>query len=255
MTDNSIMSEIAKRIQDRLDFLGKSASAASLEAGLGRSALQDILTGKSQNPRLDTLRKLTVPLECSLSYLSGDPPERLAKAPQIEWGEQENFGDAVHRTEVVGSVEAGTIRASEEDFSEFNPVVFLERDQRFPNSDLFGYVVNDRGLAHLNIQPENDVLFAVAPSAFSGPVRTGSILIVERLIPNAFDADDHTGIETTAREVQYVGEELHLTMGGSSKPIIIPAQQVSRFVSGDLLERPMVRFVGLVVRLIREMPV
>lgn len=256
MMDKSFMSEIAKRIQERLDLLGKSASAASLEAGLGRSALQDILTGKSQNPRLDTLRKLTGPLECALSYLTGDPPGQLAEAPAIEWGEQLNEGENVHRVEIVGIIEHGTMRSADfEDLSEYNPVIFMERDRRFKSANLLGFLVSDTTLQHISVQP-NDVLFAISPSD-SKSLRTGAIVVVERHLPYAFDSEDHVGIETTAREVQFVGNDLHLTIGeksAGSKPMIIPEDQLVRFLSGDLLDRPMVRLVGVAVRLTRELP-
>ncbi|MCK1733922.1 helix-turn-helix transcriptional regulator [Bradyrhizobium sp. 138] len=255
MMDKSFMSEIAKRIQERLDLLGKSASAASLEAGLGRSALQDILTGKSQNPRLDTLRKLTEPLECSLSYLTGDPPGRLAEAPAIEWGEQLNEGEDVHRVEVVGIAQLGTIRGTDYDYSKYNPVIFTERDPRFKAADLLGFLINDTTLEHIHVQP-NDVLLAVPPAALKS-LRTGAIVVVERHLPHAFDSEDHVGIETTAREVQFVGNELHLTVGekgASSKPIIISEKQQDRFLAGNLLDRPMVRLVGIAVKLTRELP-
>lgn len=256
MMDKSFMSEIAKRIQERLDLLGKSASAASLEAGLGRSALQDILTGKSQNPRLDTLRKLTGPLECALSYLTGDPPGRLAEAPAIEWGEQLNEGESVHRVEIVGIIEHGTMRGADFDaLSEYNPVIFMERDARFKGANLLGFLVSDTTLQHVSVQP-NDVLFAISPTDLK-TLRTGAIIVVERHLPHAFDSEDHVGIETTAREVQFVGNELHLTIGeksAGSKPIIVTEDQQERFLAGDLLDRPMVRLVGIAVRLTRELP-
>lgn len=62
---------LADRIRARLSATGKSASAVSLEAGLSRSAIRDILNGKAGNPRMDTLLKLAGPLGCSVAYLSG----------------------------------------------------------------------------------------------------------------------------------------------------------------------------------------
>lgn len=60
---------IASRIQVRLDALGLSASRASLDAGLGRSAIGDILAGNSESPRVATLEALARVLECSVVYL------------------------------------------------------------------------------------------------------------------------------------------------------------------------------------------
>jgi transcriptional regulator with XRE-family HTH domain len=63
---------VAKRIQTRLDALGKSARKASIEAGLGPDAIHNILRGKSARPRRSTLGKLTSPLKCSIEYLIGE---------------------------------------------------------------------------------------------------------------------------------------------------------------------------------------
>nr|WP_047576332.1 helix-turn-helix transcriptional regulator [Methylobacterium sp. ZNC0032] len=67
---------LADRIRERLEVVKKSASGASLEAGLSRSAIQDILSGNSTSPRLDTLEKLTGPLQCSIEYLVGGATEK-----------------------------------------------------------------------------------------------------------------------------------------------------------------------------------
>ena len=64
---------LAARIQVRLDRLGFTARAASIKAGLKPDAIRNIVRGKSQNPRGDTLRSLARALECSVQYLvSGD---------------------------------------------------------------------------------------------------------------------------------------------------------------------------------------
>lgn len=62
---------LADRIRERLKATGKSASAVSLEAGLSRSAIRDILNGKAGSPRMDTLLKLAGPLGCTVAFLSG----------------------------------------------------------------------------------------------------------------------------------------------------------------------------------------
>ncbi|MGB3418747.1 MAG: helix-turn-helix transcriptional regulator [Mesorhizobium sp.] len=63
---------LPERIKERLNALGKSASAASMEAGLGKTAIRDILSGRAKSPQLATLVKLATPLDCTLAYLTGD---------------------------------------------------------------------------------------------------------------------------------------------------------------------------------------
>jgi transcriptional regulator with XRE-family HTH domain len=63
---------LAARIQVRLDQLGFTARAASIKAGLKPDAIRNIVRGKSQNPRGDTLRSLAQALDCSVRYLVDD---------------------------------------------------------------------------------------------------------------------------------------------------------------------------------------
>lgn len=60
------------RIQSRLDDIGKSVSKAPVDAGLSRSAIRDILSGKSASPSVDTLVAIARSLDCSVSYLIGE---------------------------------------------------------------------------------------------------------------------------------------------------------------------------------------
>jgi DNA-binding phage protein len=62
---------VGDRIVQRLSAVGKNASAVSLEAGLNRAAVRDIIANDA-NPRIDTLRKLAGPLCCDLSFLTGE---------------------------------------------------------------------------------------------------------------------------------------------------------------------------------------
>lgn len=52
------MTTIADRIRQRLEATGKTAHAASLEAGGSPSLIPNILNGRSSNPRVDTLDKI-----------------------------------------------------------------------------------------------------------------------------------------------------------------------------------------------------
>lgn len=73
---------IAKRIAARLDALNITARAASMRAGLGTDGVRNILRGKSESPRSQTLIKLAKALECSLEYLIGADGD-VSDAPDI----------------------------------------------------------------------------------------------------------------------------------------------------------------------------
>lgn len=66
---------LAERVQQRLLALGISANRASVEAGLGRDYVRDILRGKARDPSADRLRRLAFVLRCTPEYLTGQTDE------------------------------------------------------------------------------------------------------------------------------------------------------------------------------------
>lgn len=71
---------LTERIQERLTALGISANKASVDAGLGRDYVRDILRGKIKEPSADRLVRLASILKCQVLYLLGDVDE-VAEAP------------------------------------------------------------------------------------------------------------------------------------------------------------------------------
>jgi hypothetical protein len=63
------VSELAKRVQARLQALNKTARGASLEAGLGPDAIRLILSGRSKSPQAKNLAAIAAVLEASTQWL------------------------------------------------------------------------------------------------------------------------------------------------------------------------------------------
>ncbi|MFC2248519.1 S24 family peptidase [Labrys portucalensis] len=73
-----MLDTLADRIRHRLDRLGKTARAASLEAGLSDAFIRNILTHKSTNPRSDTIGQIAAVLKTTVPWLQhGEGPEEL----------------------------------------------------------------------------------------------------------------------------------------------------------------------------------
>ena len=194
---------LADRIRHRLEVVGKSAAAVSLEAGLGRSAVQDILSGNSSSPRLDTIQKLTGPLQCSLNYLvSGSqggadhpPVERpfrdLSLMPAVRDLETGVFRAQVplkHQTFERNLEWAISKAVDEEEFP-------TATDLRLPNFTVYPSRLMDRSLELLGIY-KGDILLAAGGFGDHYELRHGQIVIVRRTIhPQNLD-------EWTARFVE-----------------------------------------------------
>ena len=85
-SSETAVSGVAERIRIALLDSGKSAGGASVEAGLSRSAIQDILAGNSASPRLDTLERLAPVLGVTINYLASgsDGPSPAPPTSRLE---------------------------------------------------------------------------------------------------------------------------------------------------------------------------
>lgn len=87
------MTDLKERIHTRMKEIGKSARRASLDGGLHRDAIRNILRAKSKNPRRDTLEGIAKGLNWSLEELLELPGHRnvsrieqaVFDVPLISW--------------------------------------------------------------------------------------------------------------------------------------------------------------------------
>jgi phage repressor protein C with HTH and peptisase S24 domain len=87
---------LVDRIQQRLAETGKTAHAASIEAGGSPSLIPNILNGRSDNPRLDTLRKIALALDTSVEWLTGQENNGTAKGSDAARRLLHNISEVVH---------------------------------------------------------------------------------------------------------------------------------------------------------------
>lgn len=93
LSQTDAMAELRDRIRARLREIGKSARKASLDGGLHRDAIRNILRAKSRNPRRDTLEGVARGLEWSLEALLELPTggnvtqhgQPIVDVPLISW--------------------------------------------------------------------------------------------------------------------------------------------------------------------------
>jgi transcriptional regulator with XRE-family HTH domain len=69
--NSKAVGELGKRVEARINELGINPSAAGDLAGVDRSLVRFLISGRTSNPRMDTVLKLSRALNCSLDYLFG----------------------------------------------------------------------------------------------------------------------------------------------------------------------------------------
>jgi transcriptional regulator with XRE-family HTH domain len=114
------------RIIARIKQLGTNAKAVSVKAGLGNTAIGDILRERSKSPSIATTAAIAKAPDCDISYLIGvqDVPRlRLEHAP-------------LEPIPIVGVAEAGSFRLASVEALSMGSVIG-PRSPRYPNAKHF----------------------------------------------------------------------------------------------------------------------
>ncbi|MBO6511534.1 MAG: helix-turn-helix transcriptional regulator, partial [Roseibium sp.] len=114
---------IQRRIRSRIKELGTNPKAVATRAGLGSTAIRDILDGRSKSPRENTLRKIAKALNCDTAYLTGES-DAIGGAGSTN----------IRTAPVFGEVRAG-IWTEIDEFAEITDLQELEQIPCVPDPD------------------------------------------------------------------------------------------------------------------------
>jgi len=250
---------LQERIRERLKAVGKSASAASVEAGLGNTAIRDILSGKTKSPQLATLIKLAGPLECTIEYLTGSPlrPPR----PPEPYDSYRAFDP--QPTDITADLAAGVFKEQNVSLAEDRPrvgtferhVVYNDPDR--PDWSPSLYRLTDHSLEALRIL-KGDVLTAIQPRDDARIELTNGMLVIVRHAIMESRAE-----EVSARLVEFVDGATQLVCKpsrGEFRPIVIrepsiqPAPAMADFMRNYYwTDEGSATIEGMVIRLTRDL--
>ncbi|MGG3813435.1 XRE family transcriptional regulator [Methylorubrum rhodesianum] len=171
MTDDSDHAVLA-RIQSRLDALGLSERGAAEKSKLSASAIRNIREGKSQSPRLETIRKLAPTLKVTPEWLA------FGGEDEIEAAKAASAALPPASLPVVGEVAAGRWLEADDhvDVPPYDPVP-VQPDSRWPVEAQYGLMV--RGTSLNRVALDGDILACVDAIAARYRPREDDLVIVE----------------------------------------------------------------------------
>ncbi|MBY3332508.1 helix-turn-helix transcriptional regulator [Rhizobium laguerreae] len=249
--------DLADRIRSRLEHLEKSAASASLEAGLGRSAITDILSGNTGSPRVSTIEKLAPVLETSVSYLLGiqDDPAKEDLAPRSDPAPERN-GPLMATAAVGVFQEDGVFFANSKKDKD---AYFARGLPEYPDWQPWAVKMADSSMG-LEYIFQDDILTVIVPPGSppeSIPLQTGMIVLIKRRV-------QHEGIfEISVRYVRAVGREIHFeTRPEEALELRCVTVKLSEIgdtgFEGDPNQYPTsdgrIRIVGIVIKAERSFP-
>ncbi len=189
-------SKLVERIQARMTELNTNATQVSVAAGLGKTAVRDILAGKSQRPTMHSIGRIATVLKCTVAYLIGDVGD--PDATRADEGIPE-----VYMKSVRDRVEVGTFKKLPSE-PKYAPVAIYGHPL-FTEHDFEPYVVGDRSLSAIGILP-GDILTAARPYGNRRiELHPGTIVICVRTLTT------HGITEISARVVEVEGNATRLT--------------------------------------------
>lgn len=221
---------IADRITERMEALDLNPNSTAIKAGLPRDAVRDILSGKSKNPRADTLAKLSRALECDPAFLLDIPALRPKPQPSpTDAGEWE--------LPIRFEVAAGAWMAVDEMHDQplgHRPASRIKPFEDFPQwleqvrGDSINKLIPDGGFAH--------VVDAIA--LHYAPRQDDLVVVVRTRAQGAF-------IERTVKQVDLRSGELELWPRSHSPQWSSPLRPIEG-MEGD--DEATVIIAGLVIR-------
>jgi SOS-response transcriptional repressor LexA len=173
-------SRIEKRIDDlRSQGVRMSMRKASMDAGMGPTWLSTVKTGRTEDPRRDSIRRLADVLQCDVEYLYGEQDEIRAANPRpIDVPKSAVASVAGQIVAVAGVVQAGMWLEIDEYFEPRESVV-IPMDPSFPSAKKVIYEVAGDSMDRGGIQ-EGDRIVCWEIWDYPFELRDGDDVVVQR---------------------------------------------------------------------------
>ncbi|MBY3500172.1 helix-turn-helix transcriptional regulator [Rhizobium laguerreae] len=253
--------DVASRIMARMHELGKNPSSVALEAGLGRSAVRDIVTRRASHPRIDTLEKLTGPLECTLDYLTGATADPHRNGPHRHLWWMDTFIDPDPMAAETGVFRPAkgvffadsSAAPADEDLATASHVGY--RDPRIADWRVELCRVGDNSMREINIV-KGDIVTVARPSDDEEiPLSSGLIVLAKQHLSSPSIE------EISIRQVSISKDIISLVSRGGEEfaPITFDSyatERESALLPNVYFNHPnSTEILGVVVRVSRDLPI
>ncbi|MGX9981158.1 LexA family protein [Methylobacterium fujisawaense] len=174
--------DIRERIQERLDEIGKSKRAASLDGGLGADAIRDLMRRPDDSPTLETVAKLADGLQTTPAWLA------FEAGPKTPGGQRSpslvNANRSFTLAKVDGPVAAGMFLARPAFDDDLGEVISAPRDPEYPFARQIAYRVEGDSMDKAQPRPirHGDFIICAAWEDLDLEERDGLIVVVQQTL-------------------------------------------------------------------------
>jgi transcriptional regulator with XRE-family HTH domain len=245
---------LAERLKARFAALKTNATQAALQAGLGKTAVRDIIAGKTKSPTMDTLARLANVLGCSVAYLIGDTDDPLSSPdagnPLLD----------ARMAPIEAELNAGWFEESS--MARWNILLNPQDDPRQPQYLLYDhpmfsthvyklFAIGDDSNSALGIRA-GDLATAVMP--LEGPLQVeDDMLVVCRRKMRGRDLVEYS-LRSVTRSPEAIEFKLCPSSGAYTPIVIYNAENSSTEKAFTDNQGDTITILGRVVRLTRDFP-
>ena len=173
---------VRERVQERLTDLKKSMRAASIDAGMGETAIRDLMRRPDDSPTMETIEKLARGLNTTAAWLAFESGPKTYRPGSLGGLQDANRSFTMAR--VDSNVKAGAfLRASSFD-DDLGEVISAPRDPDFPFARQIAYRVEGDSMDEAVPRPirDGDFIICCAWEDLGLDPQDGLIVVVQQTI-------------------------------------------------------------------------
>lgn len=238
--------DVLGRIEERLQVVGLSASAASTMSGLSPDAIRNMQRSAKKgrpNVTLETLEKLAPTLQTTVRWLVSENGDEAVDDNELVPDQRR-----VLPVYVAGTVEAGAFREVD-DLDQSEPEILYEPpDVKFPNARRMVFIVSGDSMNNLKPRPifagDRAVCVSYEDVMHLVPIIDGMVVVVER------SRDGGQSREWSIKQVEIHADRVEFhprSTNARHKPIV-----VSKEFDAD--DGTAVEVIALVRRVVNDLP-
>ena len=211
---SQVVKTVVERLGSRMAKLGMNAKTVSIRAGLGATAVSDILSGKNKRPSIPQVTAIAMALNCDLAYLVGEQ-DYPSRDPEIK---------GTFEVPVSGIAEAGVFRVMPNVRSDFEtqlPTIAATKSVRYPRAKHFAMEIRGVSMNKAEPYPLLPGMFALCVDMVSAEliIESGRIYVVRRTL------DAGSTYEFTIKRAHVYRDRIELrseSTDASFEPIVVP---------------------------------
>ncbi|GEP06451.1 hypothetical protein MOX02_44890 [Methylobacterium oxalidis] len=173
--------DIRERITERLKDLNKSMRAASLDAGMGDTAIRDLMRRPTDSPTMETIEKLARALNTTAAWLAF---EAGPKTLRVGGDGLVNANRSFTLAKVDGEVKAGAFLRAEAFDDDLGEAISAPRDPEYPFARQVAYRVRGDSMNEAKPRPirDGDFIICAAWEDLGAEPRDGQLVVVQQTI-------------------------------------------------------------------------